>query len=178
MELSKKQKGVVAGMATAMLISIFSIVAAIIFNPLSQASMNTSSIRFSIAGLSMLLPLFVLIICVGRLARFRFFSAEDIDGSGLTTGSNHAKVLQSILQNTLEQIVIAFGVYVAWCALMPISWLFVVILGSVLFTVGRLCFIFGYSGGAPARAFGFALTFYSTVVMFVIMVGYVVSLSF
>ena len=96
----------------------------------------------------------------------------------LTSGSNQAKVLQSILQNTLEQIVLAFGVYMAWCALMPISWLFVVPLCSVLFTVGRLCFIFGYSGGAPARAFGFALTFYSTVVMFVFMAVYIVASLF
>jgi len=41
---------------------------------------------------------------------------------------------------------------------------------SVLFFMGRIFFFKGYSHGAPARAFGFALTFYSTVVLCLVLV--------
>ena len=50
MQLSTKQKGVVAGIVSAMLISIFSIISAIIFNPFVDAVISISSVRFTIAG--------------------------------------------------------------------------------------------------------------------------------
>ncbi len=61
-------------------------------------------------------------------------------------------ILQSLLQNTLEQLVIALGVYTAWSLLMPASWLSVVPLCSMLFAIGRIFFFKGYKQGAPARA--------------------------
>ncbi|WP_235860174.1 MAPEG family protein [Photobacterium aquimaris] len=81
-------------------------------------------------------------------------------------------MLQSLLQNTLEQLVITYGVYTAWCLLMPVAWLSAVPLCSILFAVGRILFFKGYRQGAPARAFGFALTFYSTVLLFIVLVVY------
>ncbi|WP_218638774.1 MAPEG family protein [Shewanella sp. UCD-KL12] len=95
-----------------------------------------------------------------------------MDGSGLTSGSQQAGILQSLLQNTLEQIVIAGSVYVAWCLLMPASWLSTAPICSILFAIGRISFFIGYHKGAPARAFGFALTFYSSVLLFVTLVVY------
>ena len=50
---------------------------------------------------------------------------------------------------------------------MPASWQAVVPVAAILFVIGRIAFAAGYGGGAPARAFGFALTFYPTVVMIV-----------
>src|SRR3954464_2125424 len=48
---------------------------------------------------------------IGLLARHRFFTPEDIDGGGLTKGTPQAQVLQSTLQNTLEQTVLALSVH-------------------------------------------------------------------
>ncbi|WOT04525.1 MAPEG family protein [Shewanella youngdeokensis] len=172
MMLSTKQSGVLKGMLLAMVTSIGGITAAIIYDPFQYAGLNVLSERLTVLGLALILPTLLLIVSVGRLAKFRFFSPDDIDGSGLTPGSHDAVMLQSLLQNTLEQCVIAFAVYTAWVLLMPSNWLSVVPLCSILFAVGRIGFFVGYRRGAPARAFGFALTFYSTVVMFLVLLGY------
>jgi len=175
MALSKKQSGVFKGMSTAMLTSILVIAMAIVFDPFNYHLISHESERLSVLGLSLILPTLILIASIGRLAKLRFFSSEDIDGSGLTSGTNDAIILQSLLQNTLEQLVIAFGVYTASCLLMPSAWLSVVPVCSLLFAIGRGCFFIGYSHGAPARAFGFALTFYSTVVLFLVLLGYLLT---
>lgn len=85
---------------------------------------------------------------------------------------NHPTNWPIPLINTLEQLVIAIGVYSAWCILMPSVWLSAVPLCSVLFVIGRILFFKGYNQGAAARAFGFALTFYSTIIMFLVLLGY------
>lgn len=112
-----------------------------------------------------------LAVNIGMLARHRFFTPADIDGGGLSEGTSAAKVLQSILQNTLEQFVLAFSVHVIWAAAMPWTWQAAVPAAAILFFLGRMLFWRGYSHGAPARALGFALTFYPTVVMLVLVVG-------
>lgn len=172
MALTVKQLGVFKGMVSAMLLSILSISLAVIYGPFNYAEINHYSQRLEVLGGTLILPTLLLIVSIGRLAKYRFFSPEDIDGSGLTSGSQQAGILQSLLQNTLEQIVIAGFVYVAWCLLMPVSWLSAAPICSILFTIGRISFFIGYHKGAPARAFGFALTFYSSVLLFVTLVVY------
>jgi hypothetical protein len=104
-----------------------------------------------------------LAIAVARLARHRFFSDDDIDGA-LGRGTTRAAVLQSLVQNTLEQTLLAVVAYGAWLFAAPsaapvgTAWIAV-----GCFSAGRLLFFLGYDRGAPARAFGFALTFYPTV---------------
>jgi len=44
-----------------------------------------------------------LLICIARLAKHRFFTPEDINGSALTSGTERARLLQALLQNTREQ---------------------------------------------------------------------------
>ncbi|SMY32815.1 MAPEG family protein [Photobacterium andalusiense] len=172
MSLSNKQQGVIKGMGSAMLMSIAVISAAILYDPFHYSTISQISQKLTVLGLSLVLPTLFLIASIGRLAKYRFFSPEDIDGSGLSSATTEAVVLQSLLQNTLEQLVITYGVYTAWCLLMPAAWLSAVPLCSILFAVGRILFFKGYRQGAPARAFGFALTFYSTVLMFVVLVVY------
>jgi len=104
-----------------------------------------------------------LLIGVGLLARHRFFTPADIDGGGLTEGTATAKLLQSLIQNTLEQVVLAMPAYGAWLWLAPEGWRGLVILCAGLFGLGRLLFFLFYRFGAPARALGFTLTFYPTV---------------
>ncbi|GEA52260.1 hypothetical protein VIN01S_30640 [Vibrio inusitatus NBRC 102082] len=172
MKLSTKQQGVLKGMVAAMVIAIIVIAGAIYFNPLGNEPSSSLTARVRALGLSLMLPSFCVMIFIGALAKHRFFSPEDIDGSGLTSGTKDAILLQSILQNTLEQCVLAFGIYTAWCLLMPIEWLSASIACSLLFAVGRIAFKFGYAKGAPSRAFGFAVTFYSSVVLYLILFGY------
>jgi len=172
MKLSYKQAGVIKGMLLAMICSLVVIFTAINLDPLGYANSNHTSGRLAILGFSLLLPTLTLIISIARLAQFRFVSVEDIDSSGLTPGTSQARLLQSLLQNTLEQLVIALAVYTACCLLMPATWLSAVPLSSILFTIGRIFFFKGYSRGAQGRAFGFALTFYPTVIMLLLLLAY------
>jgi hypothetical protein len=117
-------------------------------------------------------------VSIGLLARHRFFTPEDIDGGGLSRGSETANVLQATLQNTLEQTVLAVLVHLAWAALMPVSWIAAIPAAAILFLCGRMLFVRGYRGGAPSRAVGFALTFYPSVLMLVIVCGAVLRRMF
>ncbi len=102
-------------------------------------------------------------VCIGRLAKHRFFTPEDIDGSALTQGTATARLLQALLQNTLEQLVLAVVVYLSAALLLPAHLLALILTAALMFTAGRLLFFRGYAGGAAHRAYGFALTFYSTI---------------
>ena len=115
-----------------------------------------------------------LAICVARLGQHRFSTPEDIDGGGLTVGSQQAHVLQSVLQNTLEQTVLAVLVHTIWAVVVPLSWIPAVLAAAILFFLGRFLFSRGYASGAPARALGFGLTFYPSLLMLVLVVVTVV----
>jgi len=54
---------------------------------------------------------------------------------------------------------------------MPASWQAVIPAAAILFFIGRVLFWRGYARGAPGRALGFALTFYPTVAMLLLIVG-------
>lgn len=113
----------------------------------------------------------LIIVClagnIAILARHRFFTVEDIDGGGLSSGTQKARIFQATLQNTLEQTVLALSVYLIWAAVMPWKWQGVIAVAAILFLIGRLLFWKGYAAGAGARAFGFALTFYPTILMLI-----------
>lgn len=74
-------------------------------------------------------------------------------------------MLQAVLQNTLEQTVLAAIVQAAWIQMASSQWLPVANVAAILFIAGRALFATGYRKGAPARAFGFGLTFYPSVVL-------------
>ena len=103
--------------------------------------------------------LFWLAAMIGNVARLRFFSADDIGGSGSGFASMKVGYAKAVLENTLEQVVLAVPVHVALAVLVASSVPLIVALAA-LFTIGRLLFWLGYARGAEARAFGFALTFY------------------
>ena len=124
----------------------------------------------------------LLVVClavnIGLLARHRFFTSEDIDGGDLSKGTSQAQVLRAALQNTLEQTVLGLAAHIIWAAAMPQSWQAAVSAAAMLFFVGRILFWRGYTRGAPARALGFALTFYPSVVMLLRMLGRLIWLLF
>ncbi|RYF11361.1 MAG: MAPEG family protein [Oxalobacteraceae bacterium] len=114
-----------------------------------------------------LLVLFWLAATIGNVARLRFFSATDIAGSATTSGSTDVRSASAVLQNTLEQVALAVPVHVA-LAVLVVSSVPLIIALSILFAAGRLLFWIGYANGARSRAFGFALTFYPSVVGLII----------
>lgn len=107
-------------------------------------------------------------ISVGILARHRFFTPEDIDGGGLSNGTEVAKIFQANLQNTLEQSVLAVLAHSIWIVSLPSESAFTIWVAVVFFVVGRIMFLAGYRKGAPARAVGFALTFYPSMLLLAI----------
>ncbi|MFP6756793.1 MAG: hypothetical protein VCC99_01040 [Alphaproteobacteria bacterium] len=112
--MTDKQRGVLRGMAAAGAITVAGVTAGLWFAPdaLTPAGDLASRLAFALRW-DMLVVLWLL-ASIGMLARQRFFNPEDIDGGGLTAGSAQSKVLQSVLQNTLEQAVLAVFVHVAW----------------------------------------------------------------
>ena len=84
------------------------------------------------------------------MARHRFFSAEDIDGGGLGDGTTRAKLLQALVQNTLEQTVLAVIAYGAWLYLAAPGAGAVVSLCVASFSLGRLLFSRDQEGNIAA----------------------------
>ena len=174
MRLDKTQRSVVGGMASAVLVVV------LVFLAASQVTFFNSETRdlwyrLNTAALSSLLPTLTLFICIARLANHRFLTPEDIQGSAQTSGTIKARVLQSLLQNTLEQGSLALPVYAAVSLFAPGRLLALVPAAAAMFVIGRVLFFIGYPKGAPSRAFGFALTFYPTVLLSLI--GVIVGLS-
>ncbi|HZD26512.1 MAG TPA: MAPEG family protein [Alphaproteobacteria bacterium] len=171
MALDGAQRGVLRGMMSALVLSLVLLLASIVWQPAflvplaPPAERLAATLRWDAAVLA------CLILAIGSLARHRFFTPADIDGSGLTTATEHARVLQAVLHNTLEQAVIAVLAHLLWSVATPPGWQAAIPVAVLLFVIGRACFALRYSAGAAARAFGFALTFYPTVILTVIALG-------
>jgi MAPEG family len=162
MQLTPPQVGVGMGMASALLLTLGAF-----FSPILPQINSGPEARFALWLACSLLCAVWLLICVGRLAKHRFFTPADIDGSGITPNTPAAMQLQAVLQNTLEQSVLAFIAYGAWIWLGPPERSGLIIVYTCFFGLGRLAFFIGYARGAPARAFGFGLTFYPTVCLII-----------
>jgi len=170
MELADKQKGVVRNVIPAAVLTVVGLCGVSLLLPMSMLPVDEPGARLAWVLKWALLPVLTLMISIMRVANFRFSSPEDIDGSGLTDGTPQARVLRAILQNTLEQVVLAVAAYAIWAAVMPYAWLRVVPVAAVLLVAGRVLFARGYARGAPGRATGFGLTAYPTFGMLVTIV--------
>ncbi|RHW17670.1 MAPEG family protein [Sphingomonas gilva] len=97
---------------------------------------------------------------IARVAWLRFHTPSAIDAGGADDPTDAALQRgQAILQNTLEQAALAALVLIGLAVALDRSALAIAALAG-LFSIGRTLFWAGYAGGAAARAFGFALTFY------------------
>jgi hypothetical protein len=157
MAFTRAQAGVAAGMAGG-----FALTVAAFAWPRLPAVPQVAESRLALWLACSLLAGLWLLVSVAALARHRFFTPEDIDGGGLSDGSPRAKLLQSLIQNTLEQAVLAVVAYGAWLWLGPQNRAGLAVVCALCFALGRLLFFAGYSRGAPWRALGFTLTFYPT----------------
>jgi MAPEG family len=172
MTLTDKQTGVLKGMGAAAFVAVAGLAIAV-FVPVPEALRGLDAAARVVFALKCDAMVFAALgVSIGLLARHRFFTPLDIDGSALSSGSDKAHLLQAILQNTLEQGVLAVGAHLAWAAGMPAGAIAAVPAAVGMFLVGRITFAAGYRHGAPARAFGFALTFYPTMIMLVSAVAY------
>ena len=161
MALNPKQQAVVRRAPVAvMIVAVAVLVSRLI--PAAALPADQPAARMAWALPWTILPLLTLMVSVMRVANHRFSSPEDIDGSGLTTGTARMLVLRAILQNTLEQAVLAVLAYLVWSVTMPVHWLGVIPTAAVLFTIGRALFAGGYERGAAGRAIGFGMTAYGT----------------
>ncbi len=100
-----------------------------------------------------------LVAAIGNLARLRFFSQWDFGGAAGGGDSKHKVRANAVLQDTLEQVVLAVTAHLVLAA--TLNRIEMVVRGLIgLFVIGRLLFMLGYRHSATARFFGFALTFY------------------
>lgn len=109
-----------------------------------------------------LLPGFVCLLMVARLAQRRFFDDALIDGAAPTGG---AEIDRRVLSNTVEQVVLGLCIWPAAAILLGNRGPGVIMTLGVAFAIARLAFWFGYHRSPPLRAFGFAATFYPTVLV-------------
>lgn len=107
-----------------------------------------------------LAPGLVTVLMIGRLAQRRFFDDRIIDGQPLSGG---AEIDGRVLQNTVEQLVLALCIWPAAAVILGGQGPGVILTLGLGFALARLLFWGGYHMSPPLRAFGFAATFYPTV---------------
>ena len=152
----EKRRKIAIGMAAGAVWAVAVLVGAAVFVQLPVfALMPTIMTAFLAPGL-------VMIAMVGRLAQRRFFDDAIIDGEAF---SGAAAIDQRVLSNTVEQLVLAMAVWPAAAVLLGAEGPGVILVLGVAFAVARLAFWFGYHRAPPLRAFGFAATFYPTVLV-------------
>jgi hypothetical protein len=120
--------------------------------------------------------LFVLVwVLVGMMwvSTVRRFSAEDVGGAAARPPSPRLAIPAAFLQNTLEQAVMAAGLYLAFAAVLGGSWLALVVVAVIQFAVGRLLFLRGYARGVEGRALGMQLTAQPTLLGYLLVIGLV-----
>ena len=164
MPRTSEQRGVIAGILPAVALTIVVIAMAVTGVVLPAMPVRFEE-RVAIWAASSAIAGIPLLYCVIRLANHRFFSPQDIAGAGFGDGTPKAKMLQAMLQNTLEQTILAALGYAAWCFLAPASWGVAPAIACIMLLVGRIAFFAGYERGAAARSVGFALTFYPSLAM-------------
>lgn len=104
-----------------------------------------------------------LAICVRAVSKGRFDSPSDIAGSASGPPSAALAVRAAVLQNSLEQTVLAVGAHLVLATVLRGTELRLIPLLVALFLVGRISFAWGYARRPIARAFGMAVTGVSTV---------------
>ena len=167
MNLTDKQIIIAKAMVAGALAALTNIAIARSCEPLKFSATLTFDQRLTVAAKSSVVVAIFLLVSIGRLAKHRFFTPEDIDSAASSHSTNRAKLLQAVLQNTLEQTVLAVITYFVWAIIMPADALGAIIGAATLFAIGRVLFIHGYEKGAESRAIGFTLTFYPPAFMLI-----------
>jgi len=170
MNFSNIQKGIFVEIIKGLIISILFLLGGIYYNPFNYH--QDISLTDKLKLFSKVITVFAVCFgfAIGIIARYRFFTSSVIGGSGLTKSTHMLNILSSILQNTLEQTILATLVYFSWIMIVPPTWLSVIPIMTIIFIIGRILFAIRYKNGAIARSFGFVLTFYPTMLMLALII--------
>lgn len=162
--MNKDQKLVALGMALAVAVTVIVLTGA--------HYLHYAGISAPVASALIVLSL---AYGIAAIARKRFFDTSVINGAASDTPNNAVAIDKALLQNTLEQVVLAVPAYFGLAAVAPDIASFLLGPLVLLFLVGRICFFAGYHKGAGSRAFGFGLTFYPTLVALALFLFFLVT---
>ena len=109
-----------------------------------------------------LAPGIVMMAMVGRLALRRHFGDAAADGGAL---EGAAEIDRRVLQNTVEQLVLAMAIWPAAAVMLGAAGPGVMMGLGLSFAVTRAVYWWGYHRAPQLRAFGFAATFLPTVMV-------------
>jgi len=161
MRLSNDQRGILKG-------SLAGLVGAAVLGGTAYVSLPASA--FGVSALESLeqriafaikADVFVLLWlagCVRQVSGGRFRSEADIAGAAYAEPSAAIAVRRAVLQNSLEQTVLAIGAHLALSVLLRGRELMLIPVLVGLYLLGRIWFSFGYERGPSGRAGGMALT--------------------
>lgn len=113
--------------------------------------------------------------CVRAVSKRRFRSPVDRKGSAFGPPTEAIAIPAAVLQNSLEQTVLAFGAHLVLATVLQGPELVTIPLLVVLYVVGRITFSLGYSQGAARRSFGMALTAAPTIASYLLAGGLMIA---
>lgn len=160
---ASQQRGVLTGMAGGFAASLIVIIGGHFVYPPSVPVSDAVPDRLTCYLPYLALMAAPLIVAIGDIARHRFLDPETIDGAVQSADPAFSRK-RAVLQNHVEQAVLAVMVHFALLACLPYDWLNIVPLMAVWWTITRFVFASTYSRGAASRAFGFAASFYPNIV--------------
>lgn len=162
MKISYDQRTVALGMVSAFIASVLIVVGAIFIN-VSFVENNSLDARFQFAAPFLLLSAIPQVLGIVSIASYRFFNQNVIDGSNPESDQS-LQLKRAYLQNTTEQTLLAWPIYGVLTIVLPLDWIILVAVLPVWFVICRALFSMGYKRGVGARSFGFAGTFYATLI--------------
>lgn len=171
--MSNDQRKVVAGAlaATVFCLAFFEIVFRLTDLGLTPPGGIEPSWRLEYALRCDFFAALCLLAGVAKIANRRFVIPDAIGGGP----SPSIEIDQRYLQNTLEQLVLAIVAHLALVTIVVPESIRAVAVLVALFVIGRVTFWIGYHYSGPARAFGFATTFYPTVAVYAYVASRIVS---
>lgn len=141
MRFSSDQLGIIRASALALALAAVVLAAGYLWLPPGWAGLRPAmdfGERISFTLKADLLMFIWLAGCVGAVSRGRFYSPADIRGSAFGPPSKAIVVRAAVLQNSLEQTVLAFGGHLTLAALLRGPELLLIPLLVVLFVAGRI----------------------------------------
>lgn len=167
--MNAEQREIAARSAAAIALSAAAVAAAWLWLPpaLLGATPDMATADRLAYALKADLPVFLWLGgCLRAVASIRFRSDADRPGAAYGSPSARLAVPAAVLQNSLEQTVLAVGAHLVLATVLRGEEMILLPVLVALYLAGRVFFVLGYARGAAARAFGMALTGTSTIAAF------------
>ncbi len=164
MAFDSEQRGIRNGALSALIVALTGFALALIFE-LPYAQIGDFAAGKPVLAFVGTILAGSLAVAIMNVANQRFFEPLDRNAAAASTATDRIIQPQAVLRNTHEQVTIAILVYAIALMLLPVKWSDTIPVAAFLFAIGRMFFTRGYAKGAAARAFGFGLTFYPSVLL-------------